>query len=86
MRLRWRLYERHFNGPGAYTLTMGDRPLVISVDADQVFEVTEEDRKDFPFSFYGFADRAPAIADERSKENIELAENVRLRVMLRRVA
>jgi len=53
MRLRWRLYERHFNGPGAYTLTIGDRTLVISVDADRIFEATEKDQEGFPF--YGFA-------------------------------
>jgi hypothetical protein len=32
---------------------MADRTVVISVDADRVFEVTEKDQKDFPF--YGFA-------------------------------
>jgi hypothetical protein len=63
---------------------MNDRKLVISVDADQVFEVTEEDQKDFPFPFYSFAKRAPAIADERSKKNVALrAEIERLHATLR---
>ena len=61
----WRMDDIYFHGPGDYPLTLNDRTLVISVDADQVFEVTEEDQKEFPFPFYSFAERAPAtIAGE----------------------
>lgn len=50
-RSRWRLCDRHFNGPGDYTLTMGERSIVVSVDADRVFEAKDEE----VFPFYGFA-------------------------------
>ena len=49
---------------------MKERTLVISVDTDRFFEVTEEDQENFPFLAIAYNFSLSGIADERSNKKV----------------